>query len=345
MKNITKKLTGIFQVILLMMLVFQVPAVVDQAYASEKKVRLSLSVESGDKDSPQGRSIQMWSDLVSERTNGRIRINTFFQGELGGQQELFDQIVRGNLDMLLVWPQTSYDKRLGVNHIPYLVIGWEDAIRSFGSEGWLKELFEPIFADVGLKYFGPYPEGFGGIATKKRYATNYESAQGLKVRSQPIFPLPQTIKAMGFQPVPIDWNEVYTSIQTGVVDGDSSNVIYWDFVYFGDQLDYFVHSEHNFSNYALVMNNNKWLELSTQDQQIIEEAAQAVIAKQFADAQQEDEKWIKTAQEGGMKYVIPSNEEKLAWINRVRAEVWPQIEKEIGSEIMETIRANASVPK
>ncbi len=313
--------------------------------ASDNEYKLVLTSEAGDRDSVLGKAMQNWAAMIEEKSEGRIEVDVFYQGELGGQQELFDQLVKGNVHMMITWPQTSYDQRIGANYIPYLVLGWDDAVESFGKDGWVQEFLDPIYQDIGLKYFGPFPEGFGGIATKGRYATNYEDAQGIKVRSQPIFPLPQTVQSMGFQAVPIDWAEVYTSIQTGVVDGDSSNVIYWDYEYFRDQLDYFVQSSHNFSSYSLLMNGATWEEMDDEDRGIIESAAIAVIDQQFKDAKAEDDKWIAAAQEAGMEYIVPTPEEKAAWIKRVRAEVWPQAEEALGKEIMDVIRANASVPK
>jgi len=315
------------------------------ATASDKSHTFKLALESGDRGSASAKSMEMWANLITEESAGRMKVNIYYQGELGGQQELFDQLVKGNIDMMLTWPQTSYDQRLGVNYIPYLTLGWDDALKAYGEDGWLKNILGPVYEDIGLKYFGPYPEGFGGIATKGRYATSYEGAKGLKVRSQPVFPLPQTMKAMGFQAVPIDWAEVYTSIQTGVVDGDSSNVIYWDYEYFRDQLDYFVHSKHNFSSYAMLMNNSTWQKLDEEDQAIIANAAQKVIDKQFIDAKTEDDKWIAKAQEAGMEYIVPTPEEMQAWVQRVRGEVWPEAEKSLGKELMDKIRANASVPE
>jgi len=313
--------------------------------ASDKKIKLVLTSEAGDRKSPLGKAMQDWAKQIETASDKRIRVNVFYQGELGGQQELFDQLVKGNVSMMITWPQTSYDERIGVNYIPYLVLGWEDAISSYGDDGWLRKVVEPVYKDMGLKYFGPFPEGFGGIATKGRYATSFEKAKGLKVRSQPIFPLPQTVSAMGFQAVPIDWAEVYTSIQTGVVDGDSSNVIYWDYEYFRDQLDYFVHSKHNFSSYALLMNSEVWDSMDAEDQAIVGNAAKAVIDQQFSAAKAEDEKWIAAAQEAGMEYIVPTPEEHRAWIDRVRSEVWPQAEEKLGKSIMDAIRKNASTPK
>lgn len=314
------------------------------AEASDESYKLILTSEAGDRSSAIGQSMQLWASLIDEKSDGRIFADVFYQGELGGQQELFDQLVKGNIDLMITWPQTSYDPRIAANYIPYMVLGWEDAIVSFGDDGWVRDVIEPIYADIGLKYFGPFPEGFGGIATKGRYATNHDEARGLKVRSQPIFPLPQTVQAMGFDAVPIDWAEVYTSLQTGVVDGDSSNVIYWDYEYFRDQLDYFVQSSHNFSSYSLLMSMETWDKLDAEDREIVSSAASEVIARQFRAARAEDEKWIAAAQEFGMEYIVPTPEEKAAWVERVRTQVWPEAEEALGSEIMDVIRANATLP-
>ena len=307
--------------------------------------KLILTSEAGDHNSPLGAAMRMWEARIEEESQGRLQVEVFYQGELGGQQEMFDQLVRGNIDMMITWPQTSYDARLGVNYIPYLVLGWDDAIAAFSPDGWVQDLKAPIYEEIGLKYIGPFPEGFGGIATKGRYATSFEEAQGVKVRSQPVFPLPQTVNAMGFQAVPIDWAEVYTSLQTGVVDGDSSNVIYWDFEYFGDVLDYFVQSSHNFSSYSLLMSDKVWNDMAEGDREIVLSAARDVIDKQFGEARAEDERWIQAAQDGGMEYIVPSPEQQQAWVERVRSEVWPLIEASLGSEFMDVVRANASVPQ
>ena len=316
-----------------------------QVLASTDKHKITLALESGDRTSASGQSVQMLAELVKKNSNGRIDINIFYQGELGGQQEMFDQLVRGNIDMMLTWPQTSYDERLAVNYIPYLTLGWEDALKAYSEDGWLKNILAEVYDDMHLHYFGPYPEGFGGIATKGKYATNFEAAQGINVRSQPVFPLPQTMTAMGFQATPVDWSEVYTAIQTGVVDGDSSNVIYYDYEYFRDQIQYYVHSKHNFSSYALLMSGDTWEKLDKEDQDIISKAAEQVIEKKFGDARAEDEKWIAAAKAAGIQYIEPTPAEMQAWVKRVREQVWPEAEKMLGKGLMDKLRANASNPE
>ena len=60
-----------------------------------------LVVVSGDFDSPHGKSMRLWSELIEKRSSGRLRVNVFYQNELGGQQEVFDQLLKGNLHMVL----------------------------------------------------------------------------------------------------------------------------------------------------------------------------------------------------------------------------------------------------
>lgn len=315
------------------------------SFASDDSFKLRLASAEGDKNSPIGKSMEMWADIVKRNSDGRIKTNVYYQGELGSQQEMFDQLVKGNIDMMITWPQTSYDPRIGVNNLPYLVLDWDDALKAYGEDGWLIKVVDPIFEEVGLKYFGPYPEGFGGIATKDVVASSVEEARGIKIRSQTFFPLPQTVNALGYQAIPIDWNEVYTSLQTGVVDGDGSNVIYWDYEYFGDLLTHYTHTKHNFSAASLVMSQETWNKLDKEDQAIIESAAQEVISKQFKDAKAEDDKWIATAQKAGMTYIDVQGEQLSELVSAVRSEVWPEAEEVLGSEIMANIRKNASVPK
>jgi len=121
-------------------------------WASDEDLRFTMATEAGDRESPQGQAVKRIADLVEEQTDGRIRINVFYQDEIGGPQELFDQLVRGNIDLFLGWPQTSYDERLGVLQLPYLTLGWEDALKAYSKDGWVSEIIDPVLADIGLEY-------------------------------------------------------------------------------------------------------------------------------------------------------------------------------------------------
>lgn len=302
---------------------------------------LKIATDSGPEGSPSGNAIAKWAELIEEGSDGEINVRIFYQNQLGGQLEVFDLFVAGEVDLMLSWPSTSYDKRIGVLNAPYMVTSWEEALVAYQPGGWVNGTLNSVFADLGILYYGAWPEGFAGVATRGGYALDVESASGLKVRTPPFFPIPQTVQAMGYQTASIDWSEVFTSIQTGVVDGDAGNVIYWDFDYFGEILDYYVRTKHIFVTGNLIANAQSIDVLSQEHQDLIRDAAISIMEEQFSAAKAEDEKNVALAIEGGMEYFEPSDEDLRPMIEQVRAAVWPLMEADIGSEIVDQMRANA----
>ncbi len=303
-----------------------------------------MATEAGTKGTPLADSIDMWAALIEEATDGRIEVDVFYQGELGAPEEMFDSILRGNLDMSLAWPMTFYDPRVGAFNSPYMFFEWEDALAAYSPGGWLSEALDPVFTGMGLKFLGAYPEGFAGVATKGSYATTPEQAASIKVRSQPIFPFAQAMEALGYQIAIISWGEVYTAIQTGVVAGDSGNVIFWDQEYFGDIIDYFVWTKHLFSTGAVLMNLETLNSLDEEDQKIIIDAANQMVEAHFSEAEALDFKYRQEAIAKGIEFIELTPEELAANIEAVRATVWPQMEEKIGKVLMDKIRAGAPDP-
>lgn len=309
------------------------------ASAATAATELKFATDSGDRESPSGIALAAWANAVEEGSNGEIDVKIFYQNELGGQLEVFDLFVAGEVDAMISWPSTSYDKRIGILNTPYMVTSWEEAFEAYKPGGWANGVLNTVFNDIGLKYFGAWPEGFSGVASRGAYALDLESAKGMKVRTPPLFPFPQILEAMGYQTAAIDWGEVYTSIQTGVVDGDAGNVIYWDYEYFRDVLDYYVRTKHTFVTGNLLVNLETYEGLSDEHKQLIEDAAVDVMQARFEAARAEDQHYVDLAIESGMQYFELTDEQLAPIAEKVRAEVWPQMEPDVGQEIMDLIRA------
>ena len=310
--------------------------------AQAKTTKIKLATADGSKGTPAGNAMEYWAKLIEEKSNGSIKVNVYFQGELGGQQEVFDQFVMGDIDLMLSWPMTSYDKRISVLYTPYMVLSWEDAMAAYAPGGWLNTIIDGLFADLGLKFFGPWPEGFNGISTRKRYATTFDGAKGIKVRTPPAFPFAHVVQTLGYQTADIAWNELYTAIQTGVVDGDAANIIFWAYEYFRDVIEYYVHYKQQFMTANLVANLEAFNRLSKEHQAIVAESAKLVMEKQFKEGRDLDMQYRQKAINHGIKYIPLSKEDHAAAIKAVRTEVWPEMEKIVGKELMDQIRQNAS---
>lgn len=309
--------------------------------AASAETELKIATDSGDRDSPSGMAIANWAKAIEEGSNGEIKVRVFYQNELGGQLEVFDLFVAGDIDLMLSWPSTSYDKRIGILNTPYMVTSWKEALDAYRPGGWANGVLNVVFNDIGLKYFGAWPEGFSGVATRGTYATDIAGAQNIKVRTPPLFPFPQILAAMGYQTAAIDWGEVYTSIQTGVVDGDAGNVIYWDYEYFRDVLDYYVRTKHTFVTGNLLANLERYQALSPEHQKLIEDSAVAQMIARFDVAQAEDQHYVDLAVKDGMQYFELTDEQLGPIVKKVRAEVWPQMEPDVGKDILDLVRKEA----
>ena len=306
--------------------------------------QLRIATDSGSRGSPVALSMEKWGSLITEATAGtsnEIKVDIFYQDELGGQQEIYDLHIAGEVDMMITWPQTSYDTRMGLRNVPYMFVDWEQAFEAYAPNGWLNDLYNEVHNDLGLKFFGAYPEGFSGVATRGRYARNIADARGLKIRVPANFPNPQTLQAMGYSSESIAWGEVYTSLQTGVVDGDGGNVIYWDYEYFRDVLDYYVRTRQTFVTGVLSMNLASWDKLNEEQQQIVSDAAFKVSQQQFTEARERDNFYVEKAIEAGMEYIELSEDEIKELATATRERVWPLLEREFSKELVEQIRNNA----
>lgn len=311
------------------------------ASAATAQTELKLATDSGAKGSPSGDALDRWAALIEEGTDGEVQVDVFYQNELGSQAEVFDLFVAGDIDMMINWPITAYDERLGVLFTPYMVTSWEEAFEAYKPGGWVNDMLVDIYDDLGLKFFGPWPEGFNGIASADKYAMTEEEAADLKIRVPAMFPMAESVQALGYQTATIDWSEVFTAIQTGVVDGDGANIIYWDYEYFRDVLDYYNQTKMQFVTGVIAMNNDTFESLSEEHQKVVQDSALTVMEEAFEQAQERDQYYIDQAKQAGMQYIEPSDEELSEMAKKVREKVWPLMEERIGSEIMGTIRENA----
>lgn len=323
-------------------LAFAAGALLALGSTSAEALTLRLATDSGAPGSPTAASMEQWAELIEEGSNGEITVHIFYQNELGSQQEVFDLHVAGDVDLMINWPITSYDRRIGVIYTPYMVFTWEEALEAYRTGGWINSMLDGIYNDVGLKFFGAWPEGFNGVATRGKYALTPEDAGDLKVRVPPMFPQAETLEAMGYQTASIDWSEVFTSIETGVVDGDAANVVYWDYEYFRDTLDYYVRTKQAFVTGMISMNLMSWESLTDEQQQLVLGAAVQVMEDHFINGREIDEHYARLADESGMTYIEPDEEVIRALAATVREKVWPQMEQEVGAEIMDVVRANAA---
>lgn len=303
---------------------------------------LKIATDSGAKGSAPGDAIEAWVKKIEDGTQGEVKFEIFYQNELGGQQEVFDLLMAGDVDLMLNWPMTSYDQRISLLYTPYLFTNWEDGLKAYAPDGWMSEAMGKIYEDQGLVFMGAWPEGFNGIGTKGGHATSVEEAAKFKVRVPPVFPFTEIVQALGYQTAAIDWGELYSAIQTGIVAGDGANIIFYDLTYFPDLLTDWTYTRAQLITGVLTANAESLEKLSPEHQEVVRAAAREVMEDRFAAAEAANiadaEKWKAL----GHAFIEPTEEQMKAMVATVREKVWPQMEPLLGEELMTLVRENAS---
>lgn len=157
------------------------------------------------------------SELVEQRTNGRVRIVVFANSALGGELRLIQSARTGAIDLMFN-SQPSLEntiRDLGVLSLPWLFDNYEQANRLMqGPMGQrLLTLLDPV-GMVGLSWFNLFERS---VLTNRPF-TNLAEARGLKIRVIQSPGYVETYRAIGMQPTPTAYAELFLALQNGVVD-------------------------------------------------------------------------------------------------------------------------------
>ncbi|MCX5811785.1 MAG: DctP family TRAP transporter solute-binding subunit [Proteobacteria bacterium] len=176
---------------------------------------------------PWGESAARFADGVKKATDGRINIKPYYNGQLfaGKQTNEFLLMKQGVIDFALGstinWSPTV--KELNIFSLPFFFPGYKalDTVEN-GEVG--KQLFK-LIEEKGVIGLGWCENGFRDLTNNKRNIKKPEDIKGLKVRvvSSPIFI--DTFKAIGANPVSMNWGEALSAFQQGTVDGQENPVV------------------------------------------------------------------------------------------------------------------------
>ncbi len=296
-------------------------------------------------DHPAAVRCKQFAELVSKASDGRIKLDYFPAGALGDWTEQIEANRMGTLEIGLNAGSTSYDPRMNLIFMPYLFATWDEARAAIGTTGWLPPIFDELYSKIGLKVLGIYLNAWDGMAFTKRVdvvAKTPKQFHGIKMRVPPIRIFEVYIPTLGFISTPIAYSETFTALQTGIVDARSACPAVEAYV-MRDALKYWVASRDAFEYWFLTINKKLWDGLSKEDQKILLDSADKVMAEQAVAAEQDETEFKHKLEKAGVAVYELTQPEWESSAKIVREQAWPKIESELlGAELMERIKAHAT---
>lgn len=279
---------------------------------------------------------------IEKETDGRIKLLLFPANQLGDASQVYEEVMRGSIDLAHITVPDQYDSRLGVGFLPYLARDYDQIRKTLAKGSFVDTKIDEMHTALGVKFFSYYGEGFLGIGTVKPLQDDNKAgaSKGVMIRVPGLDVFKFGAEELGFRTTTIPYADVYSALQTGIADGwlgGSPNLNYHGF---RDVIKYYYQYNVNFEATQYVMNKKKFNKLSDKDQAIVEKAFIEEGQQSFLLAESEDEMYLKKLQEAGINVITYSTQELEGMANYVRDHSWNRLEKNLTSEIITTLQSS-----
>jgi tripartite ATP-independent transporter DctP family solute receptor len=300
----------------------------------ERNLRFAFSLA---KDHPLGLGAQKFADAVAQKSGGRMKVTLYPNAVLGSDPQNLSSVRGGTLDFtsMATGLVASIDKRFMVFDLPFLFNSAQEAYAV--ADGPVGTRMLDDLAAHGAIGLGIWDLGFRHITNSRRPITRYEDIQGLKVRviASPIFI--DLFTALGANPVPMTFGEVYGALESRAIDGQDNPVAVIESAKFAEVQKYLSLTRHVYTGMPFLMSRKTWDAMS--------EAERAVIRSAADEARQEERRLTlqKEAQSvDALRKTMQVNEVGVEEIARLRQKVQPvtdKFSKEAGEAVFRQVNA------
>jgi tripartite ATP-independent transporter DctP family solute receptor len=208
---------------------------------------------------------------VIKRSNGRLQLVQYPAGALGTQAEAVDMLRMGSLAFLTSGPTilASFYEPVQVFSLPYLFKDREQAYRVIQSKVGQKIFNDIILKKSGIRTIDFWYFGVRTLTTKDLPVTKPSDLAGVKIRCMDVPVAKNVIKALGASPTPVNFNELYLALQTGVVQGQENPIATIYSQKFYEVQDYIINTNHSVHVGTVHVSEQIWQRLSKKDRKMI----------------------------------------------------------------------------
>jgi tripartite ATP-independent transporter DctP family solute receptor len=217
----------------------------------------------------------VFKSIVETETNGRWTVQAFPNHQLGDVMELMEQCARGTIQMTTAQNPAeiaSVYPKAQLLEMPY---AFSDLVvaRKFLEGSWTRNLNEEMAKTAGIRPLTWMPSAFRSYANNVKEVKIPDDMKGLKIRVQTAPIHVETAKALGAMPTPIPWGELYTAVQTKVVDGYDNAPYGLLLIKLEEITKFFTLDNHCINVMPIIINEKFYQSLTPTDKRIINHAA------------------------------------------------------------------------
>ena len=273
-----------------------------------------------------------FKDLVEERTKGEIFIDIYPNQQLGGDRELVEATQLGNIAGTApsTSPVAAFAADFFIFDVQFMFSNREHVYKILdGAPG--KAVLKAC-EQYNLKGLGYFENGFRNLTNSKRPVRTPADLQGMKLRTMENPLHLAAWQALGANPTPMAFGELFTALQQKTVDGQENPMeLIFNNKFFEVQ-PHLTKTQHIYTPYVILFNLEVWNSLTPEQQDILQKSMDEAVTYQRAQALQAD----KTAEEGirkGGTQVLELTPQELAQFQNTVKAVLPEVKKRVSKDV------------
>ena len=295
---------------------------------------------------PAGSRLVEVCDLIRKETDGIVDIQAFPNNQLGGESDMNSQLRSGALEFMTTSGAVlqTVVPTSGINAVPFVFKNYDHVWSSM--DGALGEYVRDAVAKYGIYNFNKatIDNGFRNITSSIKPINTVEDLKGMKIRV-PVTPLwADAFKSMGASAATLNLPELYSALQTKIVDGQENPLVQINAFRLYEVQKYCSMTGHVWDGGLTVANARKWEQIPKELQAVITKNFEAIAIKQRADVIKMNSDLVGEMGAKGLIFNTPTNIESFrkalidsgfytVWKGKYGPEAWGALEKAVGATL------------
>lgn len=246
----------------------------DTSKSEEPKITLKFGYSTNEED-PRALAAAEFKAEVEEKTKGSITVELYPSGQLGGDAALIEAIAldSGTVDITVTDASNfaTYEAKMGISALPFQFSDFDDAWAFMDSD--IEAEAEELLIEHNMRVLAHYDNGFRCVTTSEVDIKEPKDMANLLIRTPENPVIMATMTALGANPQPLAFSELYMALQQGTYDGQENPipVIYNNNLF--EIQNYLSVTNHIYSGMCFTIAESTWNKMSSSQQEIVQGAA------------------------------------------------------------------------
>ncbi len=302
------------------------------AAVAQTTLRINITVP---QNSHYGVAIDAFAREIQKRTEGRYKIQNFYNSALGAERESIEAVQLGTLDMVMTstGPVPNFVPEVAILDIPFLFTSYAHARAVL--DGPIGQEMLTKFESKGFKALAWGENGFRHMTNSKHPVNTPADLKGLKLRTMENPVHIMAYKGFGLIPTPMAITEVFTALQQGTVDGQENPITVIQAQKFDQVQKYLTLTGHVYSPAVILMSKGQWDKLSAADKQAFLDSAKEAVKANRARIDEDERTGVANLRSKGMQVIDNVDRSKF---QEALKPVFAELGKKFGEANLDKIR-------